>query len=108
MQPRSVNGEFVYSFSFNDTGTATNPIEGYKLDPNTGALSLVAGSPFNITTPTAFGQFDQSGSYLFVYSSPASSVSLGVVNVASSGALTETLPAATLATGGYFAASDVP
>jgi len=108
MQPRSVNGEFVYSFSLNATGTATNPIEGYKLDPTTGALSLVAGSPFNITTPTAFGQFDQSGSYLFVYSSPASSVRLGVVNVASSGALTETLPAATLVTGGYFAASDVP
>jgi 6-phosphogluconolactonase (cycloisomerase 2 family) len=108
MQPSSVNGEFVYSFSLKDTGTATNPIEGYKLDPTTGALSLVAGSPFTITTPTAFGQFDQSGSYLFVYSSPASSVSLGVVNVASSGALTETLPAATLVTGGYFAASDVP
>jgi len=108
MQPRSVNGEFVYSFGLNDAGTATNPIEGYKLDPTTGALSLVAGSPFNLTTPTAFGQFDQSGSYLFVYSSPASSVSLGVFNVASSGALTETLPAATLATGGYFAASDVP
>ncbi|HEY4766517.1 MAG TPA: hypothetical protein VIH75_22795 [Candidatus Sulfotelmatobacter sp.] len=108
MQPTSVNGEFVYTFSLNDLGTATNPIEGYKIDPTTGALSLVAGSPFNITTPTAFGQFDQSGSYLFVYSSPASSVSLGVVNVASSGALTETLPAATLVTGGYFAASDIP
>jgi len=108
MQPKSTNGEFVYSFSLNATGTATNPIEGYQLDPATGALKVITGSPFNVSTPSAFGQFDQSGSYLFVYPSPASSVPLGVINVASSGALTETLPSVTLPTGGYFAVSDVP
>ncbi len=108
VQPTSVNGEFIYSFSLNDAGTGTNPIEAYKLDATTGALSLVAGSPFNIATPTAFGGFDQSGKYLFIYSGVAPSVSLGVVNVASTGALTETLPTTPLVTAGYFAASDVP
>jgi 6-phosphogluconolactonase (cycloisomerase 2 family) len=108
MQPTSVNGEYIYSFSINDADTATNPIEAYKLDPTTGALSLVTGSPFNASTPTAFGEFDQSGNYLFIYSGVSPSYSLGVLNVASSGALTETLPTASLVTGGYFAASDVP
>jgi 6-phosphogluconolactonase (cycloisomerase 2 family) len=108
VQPKSVNGEFVYSFSFDDAGTATNPIEAYKLDPTTGALKVITSSPFTVSTSAAFGQFDQSGSYLFVYPSPASSVPLGVINVASSGALTETLPSVTLPTGGYFAVSDVP
>lgn len=108
MQPSTVNGEFIYSFSVNDSDTATNPIEGYKLDPSTGALSLVTGSPFSVTTPTAFGQFDQSGNYLFIYSGVAPNVSLGVLNVASSGALTETLPTTPLVTAGYFAVSDVP
>jgi 6-phosphogluconolactonase (cycloisomerase 2 family) len=108
IQPKSVNGEFIYSFSLDDAGTGTNPIEAYKLDPASGALSLVTGSPFSLPTPTAFGQFDQSGNYLFIYSGSGSSVSLGVVNVASSGALTETLPATPLVTSGYFAPSDVP
>lgn len=108
IQPKSVNGEFIYSFSLNDAGTGTNPIEAYKLDATTGALSLVTGSPFSIATPTAFGQFDQSGNYLFIYSGVAPSVSLGVVNVASTGALSETLPTTPLVTSGYFAASDLP
>jgi len=108
MQPNSTNGEFVYSLGYDDAGTATNPIEGYKLDPTTGQLTVIAGSPFTVSTSAAFGQFDQSGSYMFVYPSPASSVPLGVINVASSGALTETLPSVTLPTGGYFAVSDVP
>lgn len=108
IQPKSVNGEFIYSFSLNDAGTGTNPIEAYKLDAATGALSLVTGSPFSIATPTAFGQFDQSGNYLFIYSGSGSSVSLGVANVASSGALSETFPTTPLVTSGYFAASDVP
>jgi 6-phosphogluconolactonase len=108
MQPTSVNGEFVYSFSFNDAGTATNPIEAYKLNPTTGALSVVAGSPFSIATPTALGEFEQSGNYMFVYSGAAPSISMGVVNVASSGALTETLPTTPLPTSGYFGVSDLP
>jgi 6-phosphogluconolactonase len=108
MQPNSTNGEFVYSFSVNDADTGTNPIEAYRLNPTTGALSLVSGSPFSITTPTAYGQFDQRGSYMFIYSGVAPNVSLGVLNVASSGALTETLPTTPLVTGGYFAVADVP
>lgn len=108
IQPKTVNGEFIYSFSLNDAGTGTNPIEAYKLDPTTGALSLVSGSPFSLATPTAFGVFDQSGNYVFIYSGSGSSVSLGVLNVATSGSLMETLPTTPLVTSGYFAPSDVP
>jgi 6-phosphogluconolactonase (cycloisomerase 2 family) len=108
MQPSTVNGEFIYSFSVNDSDTATNPIEGYSLNPSTGALILVAGSPFTLTTSTVFGEFDQSGNYLFIYSGAAPTASMGVVNVASTGALTETLPTTPLVTGGYFAVSDLP
>ena len=108
VQPKSVNGEFVYSFSLDDTGSGTNPIEGYQLNTTTGALSVISGSPFTLSTPTAFGQFDQSGNYMFIYSGVAPNVSLGVVNVAASGALTETLPTTSLSSGGYFAVSDVP
>lgn len=55
-------GEFVYSFSLNQTGG--NPIEGYQLDTTTGALTKVAGSPFTSFTAQR-GQFDQSGTFLF-------------------------------------------
>ncbi len=109
VQPQSINGEFVYSFSINDADTSANLIEGYQLNSTTGQLKAVAGSPFNsVTTPTGQGQFDQSGNYMFIYSGSATGNSLGVVNVASTGALTETLPTTSLTTGGYWAVTDVP
>ncbi len=46
MQPPSSNGEFVYSFSINDTATGFNPIEGYQLNTTTGLLTAITGSPF--------------------------------------------------------------
>jgi len=56
-------GEFVYSFSLNSSGSG-NPIEGYQLNPSTGALTAVVGSPFTALTGQT-GQFVQSGTYLF-------------------------------------------
>ena len=109
VQPKSTNGEFVYSFSINDSDTATNPIEGFELDTSTGALTELSGSPFSsLTTGTAWGQFDQSGAYLFFYSGVEPSVSLGALNVSKTGGLTAAGATTALATPGYWAASDIP
>lgn len=106
MQPTTTNGEFVYSFSLNAAGTA-NPVEAYQINPATGALSVVQGSPFTTLQATPWGQFDQSGSYLFYYfgTSPAN---LGVFNVATTGGLSQPVMPVALATPGYWAVSDTP
>jgi len=110
----NTGGNLVYSFSINDTDTAFNSVEGYSIDSSTGALTAVTGSPFASTTAAlgSWGQFDQTGAYLFVYSNVDDAgtftYSLGVNDVASGGALTEPIPAATLATSGFWVATDAP
>lgn len=106
MQPNATNGEFVYSFSLNSSGTA-NPVEAFQINSSTGALSAVQGSPFTTLQAAPWGQFDQSGSYLFYYfgTSPAN---LGVFNVAVSGGLSQPVAPVALATTGYWAVSDTP
>ncbi len=106
MQPTATNGEFVYSFSLNAAGAA-NPVEAFQLDPTTGTLSAVQGSPFMTLQATPWGQFDQSGSYLFYYFG-VSPANLGVFNVATTGGLTQPVAPVPLATTGYWAASDTP
>ena len=63
MQPNS-GGVLLYSFSLLTDGTF-NPIEGYQLNPSTGALTPVSGSPF-LTFFGSNAEFDQGGNYLFV------------------------------------------
>jgi hypothetical protein len=113
IQPTSTGGEFVYSFSVNDTDSGYNPIEGFSLS-TAGALSELTSSPFGtIATPTglgSWGQFDQSGAYLFVYSSLSTggttTTQLGVWDAGTGGALTEPISPATLTTPGYWAVTD--
>jgi|CZKD01.1.fsa_nt_gi 6-phosphogluconolactonase (cycloisomerase 2 family) len=105
VRPSSTGGEFVYTFSINDSGTAYNPIEGYQISTTTGGLTALSLSS---STPTAWGQFDPAGSYLFSYSNSGSAISLAALTVGSTGGLTATGSPVTLATGGYWAASDVP
>jgi 6-phosphogluconolactonase (cycloisomerase 2 family) len=107
VQPNSSNGEFVYSFSENDSGIGYNGVEGYSLNTTTGALSAITNSPFsNLTTAAIWGQFDQSGDFLFFYGD-SGSVELGVLNAApSTGQLTDTLSTVPLATTGYWAVTD--
>jgi 6-phosphogluconolactonase len=67
VQP-SAGGNVVYSFSV-DIGTSYNPVEGYLLSTS-GTLTPVSGSPFTTLSSTGgWGQFDQSGAFLFVYDS---------------------------------------
>ena len=61
----SPNGKFVYVTGNDPTTKAVSPIEGYSIDPTTGAMTALMGSPFT-TLPTATQcQFDQSGGVLF-------------------------------------------
>ena len=107
-------GDLVYSFSINDTETAFNAVEGYEIS-SAGALSADAGSPFTgLASGTAgsWGQFDQSGAFLFSYAAFLDSSTneeveqLSPFNVGSGGALTQTDSSATLATPGFWAVTD--
>ena len=106
VQPPSSNGEFVYSFSINDTGTGYNGIEGYQLDSSTGKLTAITGSPFNNLFLGFWGQFDQSGQNLLVYSSvigpSGTQTQIGPLSVSSSGALTQPNSTLTLVTPGWW------
>jgi 6-phosphogluconolactonase (cycloisomerase 2 family) len=111
IQPASSNGEFVYSFGINDAGNGYNPIEGYQLNTSTGALTAITGSPFgNNVFLGDWGQFDQSGSNLLVYSSILSGGStvtqIGPMQVGSDGSLTDPVAPITLGAPGYWVVTD--
>ena len=108
MQPVASNGNFVYTFS--GSGGAVASIEGYQLDISTGALTALSASPFKSIGTGTWGQFDQSGSNLFIFSNNNNTPALATLIVASgAGGLTEPggpLPLDTSTT--YFAVTDVP
>jgi hypothetical protein len=111
MQPPSSNGEFVYAFSINDGANGFYPIEGYQLNTSTGALTAITGSPFsNNVFLGEWGQFDQSGSNLVVYSNVLTQsgfvTQLGPMSVASDGTLTDPVAPITLPTAGYWVVTD--
>ena len=108
VQPVSSNGSFVYSFSVNTL--EPNPIEGYQLDTGSGALTVMNNSPFSNLGTAPWGQFDQSGAYLFIFARTATNSSLGVLNVASdgTGTLTEPVGPVALDPTTYFAITDAP
>jgi 6-phosphogluconolactonase (cycloisomerase 2 family) len=108
VQPNSSNGEFVYSFSPVDSNVNAgyNPVEAYAIDTATGQLTTAANSPFSGLTPAIWGQFDQSGAYLFNYAD-ISGPQLGVYGVASgTGALTQPYSPIPMTFTGYWAVTD--
>ena len=105
--------ELVYSFSINDTGTAYNPIEGFTLattGSDAGTLTAISGSPFGNISTGHWGQFDQSGDFLFVYSAVTNGTTtqtqLAPLDIGSDGALTQPISSATLVTPGYWVVTD--
>jgi len=112
VQPASTSGALIYSFSYN----AVNPIEGYQLNTTTGAVAVVAGSPFTGLSSSAWGQFDPSGNYLFFYNGEGATggttTTRSGVNayvVPSTGNLgTIDGPGVLFSTLGYWAVADVP
>jgi len=105
-------GASLYSFSFNDTITGYNPIEGYQINSTTGALTPDVGSPFSGLSSGSWGAFDQSGAYLFVYSSYLDLntnvvvTQLAPIDVGAGGGLTQPVPTLTLQTPGFWAVTD--
>ena len=110
VQPVATSGALIYSFSENDDlALGPNPIEGYQLSTSNGALTAVSGSPFSALTPSAWGQFDPSGTYLFTYSGIGSSVGLSAYQVTSGGGLTSigsVVPLTTSSSYAYWAVAD--
>jgi hypothetical protein len=107
------NGNLVYSFGFNDTATAFNPVEGYGIS-SAGALTADTGSPFSGVANGSWGQFDESGAFLFAYgsyldtSTNAITTLLGPIEVGTGGALTQPISTLTLATPGFWVVTDGP
>lgn len=105
-------GELVYSLSFADTGTSLNPIEGYMLTTTTGALTADTDSPFNLPSDEGtWGQFDQTGSYLFVYESYTNTSNETVTYIAplaigTGGDLTQVATPVTLTAPGFWVVTD--
>ncbi|MGA8443252.1 MAG: hypothetical protein WB762_01860 [Candidatus Sulfotelmatobacter sp.] len=106
------SGASLYSFSFNDAVTAFNPIEGYQINSTTGTLTPDVGSPFSGLASGSWGAFDQTGAYLFVYSSYLDSstnaqvTQLAPMDVGAGGALTQPVSTLTLQTPGFWAVTD--
>ena len=106
----NTGGNLIYSFSINATDTGYNPIEGYQLSG--GTLAAVTGSPFSNISDGFWGQFDQSGQFVFPYSTVVNNgtgvvtSTLGVLDVGSGGALTQPISPATFATEGFWAVTD--
>lgn len=107
----NTGGDLVYSFSFNDAGTALNPIEGFSISA-TGTLTKDAASPFNLPTAEGtWGQFDQSGAYLFSYASYTNAsdtvvTQLAPITVGTGGALTQPITTLSLKTPGFWVVTD--
>jgi hypothetical protein len=106
-------GELLYSFSINDTDTGYNPVEGFTLSTSgsaAGTLTAISGSPFSNLSTGHWGQFDQSGALLFVYSSATNGTTtqtqLAPFAVGSDGALTQPISSLTLVTPGYWVVTD--
>jgi hypothetical protein len=105
------NGNLLYSFSFNDTASAFNAVEGYAIS-STGTLTADTNSPFGGVAEGSWGQFDQSGTLLFVYSSYTNEstgdviTQLGPLDVGTGGALTQPIFTLTLATPGFWVVTD--
>jgi hypothetical protein len=106
-------GAQVYSFGFNDTQTAFNPIEGYTIS-GSGSLSADSGSPFSGIGNGSWGQLDQSGALLFVYgsfldtSTNQVTTQIAPLAVGSGGALTQPITTLTITTPGFWTVTDAP
>jgi 6-phosphogluconolactonase len=81
--------QFVYSFGL-DSNSSFAAIEGFAIDPSTGALTALSGSPFTILPIVADCKWDQGGGEGFCANTATSAFS--VFNTSTStGALTHTV-----------------
>jgi 6-phosphogluconolactonase len=95
---RNTGGNLVYALT-------AGPVEGYQLNTSTGALTAISGSPFTSVASGLLGQFDQSGDFLGVYGA-SGTAQLGVLEVSSSGVLTQPIASVNLTTEGALVLTD--
>jgi hypothetical protein len=94
---QNTGGNLVYAFDFPSSGGNGN-IEGFTLDPSTGALSAIAG----ITATGANGEFNPNGKYLFVVAASNGVASaLDAYDVSAGSALTSPLASVGWAPGAW-------
>jgi 6-phosphogluconolactonase (cycloisomerase 2 family) len=78
------NGNFVFAFGFDSTTKAIGSMEGFQMDPTTGELKEMSGSPFT-SLPTVFDcQIDQGGSEAICFDNFPGGTTFTVLNVNSS------------------------
>jgi 6-phosphogluconolactonase len=83
------SSQFVYSFGV-DSNNSSAAIEGFRLDPSTGALTALAGSPFTSLPIVADCKWDQAGGEAFCANANTSAFSVLDTNP-STGALAHTV-----------------
>jgi 6-phosphogluconolactonase len=83
------SSQFVYSFGEDNNGNITS-IEGFSLNPTTGTLTALAGSPFTTLPIVADCKWDQGGGEAFCANVTGTAFSVLDTNV-TTGALTHTV-----------------
>jgi 6-phosphogluconolactonase len=95
------SSQFVYAFGV-DNSSASAATEGFTIDPSSGALTPLAGSPFTSLPIVGNCKWDQGGGEAFC--ADAASSAFSVLNTStSSGALTHTVPDLTVTDNTVFA-----
>ena len=66
------SGQFLYiPYAYTGGGSATSLVVAYRIDPTTGALTMVPGGPVSVVTPTGSSvtaTIDPSGKFLYLAS----------------------------------------
>ena len=84
--PRAVaidpSGRFLYVVISKPVGPgpSTSIVEGYSIDPASGVLTTISGSPFDAGVDPVFAAVDPSGRFLFVANYLANAVSVWVID----------------------------
>jgi 6-phosphogluconolactonase (cycloisomerase 2 family) len=99
------SSQFVYSFGQNSSGS-TAAIEGFQLDPSTGALTALPGSPFTSLPTVLTCKWDQGGGEAFCPNATTSAFTVLDSNP-STGALAHTVTDLSVSSNGVpFAPTD--
>ena len=98
------SSQFVYAFGV-DNSSASAATEGFTLDPSSGALTSLAGSPFTSLPIVSDCKWDQGGGEAFC--ADAATTAFSVLNTSTStGALTHTVPDLTVTDNTVFATTN--
>lgn len=61
------SGQFMYiPYAYPDGGNVTGVVAAYRIDPTTGALTMVPGGPLRVVTPTGTATIDPTGKFLYL------------------------------------------